>query len=267
VGLNMIADISVVIPYFNAESTICRALNSVKFQSVPVTEVVIVNDGSDFMQLEKLVIDFQKHIKIILIDLKENCGAASARNIGIINSTSAYIAFLDADDTWHKDKILIQYCYLLSNPQVVLCGHLCVYLDTLNDGALPLKCTSKIVSSKSTLFKNPFNTPSVVMKNNMGFLFAEGRRFAEDINLWQNISFDDFAVVRLNLPLAYVLKPFFGSSGLSNNLLKMEEGEILNFIALRKDSKINNFFFLLALVYSVLKFIRRLILNSIRRAM
>lgn len=261
----MIADISVVIPYFNAELTICRALHSVKSQTVSVKEVVIVNDGSDFIKLENLVIEFRTSLKILLVDSKLNCGAASARNIGINNSTGAYIAFLDADDTWHKDKILIQYSYLLSHPQVALCGHICVYLDNSSKNTLPLEWSSKIISPTSTIFKNPFNTPTVIMRNNLRFRFNEGQRFAEDINLWQNICFDNFTAVCLNLPLAYVHKPFYGSDGLSNNLLKMEVSEISNFIALRRNLKISNYIFILATTYSILKFIRRLILNYQRR--
>ena len=79
-----------------------EAIISVVSQTFEDFELIIVNDGSD-ENIDHLVID--SRIKIIK---KDNGGPASARNIGIDLSNGKFIAFLDSDDLWLKDKLEVQ---------------------------------------------------------------------------------------------------------------------------------------------------------------
>ena len=100
--------ISVIIPVYNSEKTIIRALNSVFNQTTinNILEIIIVNDGSRDSSVS-LINDFKKKNSIIPIILvnQENSGVSSARNIGIKKSSGDWIALLDSDDEWLNDKI------------------------------------------------------------------------------------------------------------------------------------------------------------------
>lgn len=97
--------VSVVIPAYKAAGTICRAIDSVLVQSVPVHEIIVVDDGSPDHLAE--VVERHYGDRVVLIR-KPNGGAASARNLGIERSTGEIIAFLDADDYWEPNKVELQ---------------------------------------------------------------------------------------------------------------------------------------------------------------
>jgi len=94
--------ISVVIPLYNKEETITRALKSVLKQKLEPREIIIVNDGSTDNSLKRLGSIVDNRIRIIN---QENKGVSGARNAGIIAARGQYIAFLDADDEWLPDYL------------------------------------------------------------------------------------------------------------------------------------------------------------------
>lgn len=89
--------ISVIIPAYNCENTIKRAIQSVEKQTYKNIEIIIVNDGSTDNTL-KLCKQLAQNDKRIIIISTNNSGVSNARNIGIINSKGEYITFIDADD-------------------------------------------------------------------------------------------------------------------------------------------------------------------------
>lgn len=97
---------SVIIPAYNAEKTILRALKSVIDQSLAPFEIIVVDDHSTDSTVDVVLKHFRDRVSII--NLEKNCGAAAARNIGVQRSSCDYIAFLDADDEWLSDKMAIQ---------------------------------------------------------------------------------------------------------------------------------------------------------------
>ena len=100
--------ISVIMPAYNAERTIKESINSVLAQSFPNWELVIIDDGS-IDQTRSIVEEYVRtDPRVKLLTTRGNTGASSARNMGIDCATGRYIAFLDADDLWHSDKLGIQ---------------------------------------------------------------------------------------------------------------------------------------------------------------
>ena len=100
--------ISVIIPFYNEEDYFDDCINSALNQTYQNIEVIIVNDGSDQIyvdKLEKLKLEHPEKIKIFN---KKNEGVSSARNLGIEKSKGEYIAFLDADDKWLPFKLEYQ---------------------------------------------------------------------------------------------------------------------------------------------------------------
>lgn len=100
--------LSVIIPIYNAESSICRCVESVLSQTLEEIELILVNDGSCDCS-EQLCASYTNDKRVHLIN-KVNGGVSSARNKGIEESKGKYITFLDADDFLNPDT-----CELLVN--------------------------------------------------------------------------------------------------------------------------------------------------------
>lgn len=96
--------VSVIIPTFNRSHTVKRAINSVLEQSFPAFEVIVVDDGSTDDTVN-LLAQYSNLIKVIE---QPNQGVSSARNRGIEKAKGEWIALLDSDDCWHRDKLLFQ---------------------------------------------------------------------------------------------------------------------------------------------------------------
>src|SRR5262245_42395210 len=96
--------ISVVIPAFNSAATLPRALASVFAQTCTQYEVIVVDDGST----EDLVAALQPYRARINLVRQSNAGAAAARNTGVRHARGKWLAFLDADDFWHRRKLELQ---------------------------------------------------------------------------------------------------------------------------------------------------------------
>lgn len=98
---------SIVIPAFNAELWIERTLQSAANQNYPNLEVLVVDDGSkdNTRNLAESFSAVDNRFRVINIP---NGGVANARNIGIREARGKYVAFLDADDLWHPDKLRLQ---------------------------------------------------------------------------------------------------------------------------------------------------------------
>jgi glycosyltransferase involved in cell wall biosynthesis len=124
--------VSCVIPAWNAAETIGRALESILRQSVPILEIMVIDDGSTD-QTSRIVADFGKPIRLIH---QSNAGPDVARNRGIAESTGQFIAMLDADDAWTPNKIERQLSVMLERPQVGVVGCLVHNIATSNDPSI-----------------------------------------------------------------------------------------------------------------------------------
>ncbi|EMB7843717.1 TPA: glycosyltransferase family 2 protein [Vibrio vulnificus] len=100
--------ISIVVPFYEGKSWLIDALKSVYEQTYKDIEVIVIDDGSNEDISD---ISYFSDPRFVW-KRKNNGGAASARNLGMQMSNGKYIAFLDSDDIWHKNKIEIQSKYM-----------------------------------------------------------------------------------------------------------------------------------------------------------
>lgn len=114
--------VSVVIPTFNRATFITRALDSVAAQTCPVSEIIVVDDGSTD-GTETIIRRNYPSVKLIR---QANHGVSHARNIGISNAAGEWIALLDSDDAWMPKKIERQFDFLARHPRycVVHCNEI-----------------------------------------------------------------------------------------------------------------------------------------------
>ena len=107
--------VSIITPLFNSATFIEETIESVISQTYNDWEMIIIDDCSNDGSLE-LVKDIAKDdLRIRLISLKNNLGPSNARNEGIKQACGRYIAFLDSDDLWHKDKLEKQIKFMQKN--------------------------------------------------------------------------------------------------------------------------------------------------------
>jgi glycosyltransferase involved in cell wall biosynthesis len=107
--------ISVVIPAYNRERTIARAISGVLAQTYGNLEVVVVDDGSGDGTAAKVAA--LGHPKVRLVRHERNRGAAAARNTGVAHARGDWIAFQDSDDDWLTEKLARQAAHMASLPQ------------------------------------------------------------------------------------------------------------------------------------------------------
>ena len=110
--------VDVIIPLYNVELFIAQSLRSALQQTYPVNKVIVVNDGSQDKGPEIVAAIKQADERVVLLH-GPNQGLSSARNKGILESDAEYVAFLDSDDIWEKDKIAKQVALMLARPELV----------------------------------------------------------------------------------------------------------------------------------------------------
>lgn len=174
--MNAYPAVSVIMPAYNAENYIQAALESVFKQTFYDWELLVVNDCS-IDNTANLVEEYQKHEpRIKLINLTKNMGApAGPRNLGIQNALGQWIAFLDADDIWHPEKLNRQMAVLqytkakFCSSQMIdfrgdetpkLSDALENQIEWISFARQLIKLrtpTSSVIADKDLLLKHPFN--------------------------------------------------------------------------------------------------------------
>ena len=110
--------VSVILPTYNRANYIKDAIESVLNQTYRNIELIIIDDGSTD-NTQAVIEPYLKDNRIRYIR-RENSGAAAARNKGLALKTGKYVAFIDSDDIWEKDKLEIQLAVMNSIPDAAI---------------------------------------------------------------------------------------------------------------------------------------------------
>jgi glycosyltransferase involved in cell wall biosynthesis len=179
--------ITVVIPVFNGGQFIANAIDSALGQTVPPTQIIVINDGSTDDTNARLL---PYRDRLTLID-QANQGAAAARNAGLRIATGEFIAFLDADDVWHPRKLEIQLQLMLRRPEIQLIGT--ETFDYPCTGAPDISADADIeeISRDRLLVRNYFTASSVMLHREIitrlgGFDTSVSS--VEDFDYWQRVA-------------------------------------------------------------------------------
>lgn len=108
--------LSVIIPTFNRAAYLAKAIESVLSQSFRDFELIVVDDGSSD-NTKEVVSGFNSGVTYLYQD---NKGPASSRNKGLNKARGKFIAFLDSDDSWDKEKLIIQLKQMQKNPDYLI---------------------------------------------------------------------------------------------------------------------------------------------------
>ena len=185
--------VSVVIPCYCCRHTIRAAVDSVVNQTVWPVEIILVEDcsgdgGQTLALLETIRLEFQEVIRVVVLSLPENRGAGEARNAGWSVADQEFVAFLDADDTWHPQKLEIQVGWMLAHADYMLTCHDSKVCSGSRPPPLPVGAMMmRAVEWRPLLFRNEISTRTVVLRRGIAQRFPLAIRHAEDYQLWLRI--------------------------------------------------------------------------------
>ena len=218
-----------VIPAYNAAQTIGNAIESCLQQSYEAHEIIVVDDASTD-ETEEVVKQHDGNVRYI--KLLKNTGSATARNKGMSIATGDYIAFLDADDIWHENKLGICASILNGVPGIKLLYHTYT-LDDINSVNIPEGATLYRTPFVKLLQRNLVATPCAVIKNEKKYEFNTDMRYSEDYDLWLRMAYKHKAYF-IDIPLTQLGRPVLSKGGISANKWGMRKGELKAFTRLVK---------------------------------
>jgi glycosyltransferase involved in cell wall biosynthesis len=257
--------VSVIIPAYNAERTIRRALDSVENQTLLPNEVIVVDDCSSD-QTNTIIREYMKNSQLnIRHEIQSvNTGAGSARNSGWLLASEKYVAFLDADDMWHPKKLEIQFTAMEDSDNCTMsCHYRHVTESEVWTDVQLVSSNQRFFTFRDFLLRNRCATPSVMVKREISSRFHPGKRFAEDYLLWLQVSALYGPVLFIDLPLVHCSNPIYGGSGLSGSLRQMQLGESSAFLQLKKDGLISAPGYVFYVIWSYSKYIFRQLDNRL----
>ncbi|MCX6136304.1 MAG: glycosyltransferase [Ignavibacteriales bacterium] len=200
--------ISVVVPLFNKEGEVIRALQSVLHQTHEPAEIIVIDDGSTDSSASVVESLGDNRIRIIN---RANAGVSAARNVGIRAASNSHIAFLDADDEWLPHFLEEIFSLIRMHPEAGL--YATQYLFCEKNGAMrqPILRHLALTNGKGLLedyfgvaahSDPPVCSSAVVCRSDiLGKIggFPGGIRIGEDLLTWARIA--------AQLPVVYSTRP------------------------------------------------------------
>lgn len=207
--------VSVIMPVYNGELFIKKAVDSVLCQDVDL-ELIIIDDGSSD-GTEEIVMSYLEQGNVHYIKNEKNVGAAGSRNRGVKMAKGQYIAFLDSDDWWEPGKLKEQL-HVMSETGCVLCstGRELIRHDGSSTGKyIPVK---EKITYRELLKHNSINCSSVLIKKEAMLRFPmEHDDSHEDYITWLKVLREYGFASGINKPY---LKYRLSDGGKSRNKLK-----------------------------------------------
>ncbi len=210
--------IDIILPVYNSEDFIVDTLRSVIHQTYKNWRLLIVDDNSTD-GTSKLILDFiDNNInkkKFFLIKNKKNKGQAFSRNLALKHCNSEYIAFIDSDDLWEKNKLKIQIKYMSDN------GYSFTYSDykSIKKDKIRKIVTPNFFNYKSFITNTSIATSTMMVKKKiLKSVFFQRLRLCEDYYLKCQL---------LKLNNAYKCPQIYSFYRLRNNSLQSNRLKVL----------------------------------------
>jgi len=198
----MSSSVSVIIPAYNAGDRVARAITSALDQTLPVLEIIVVDDGSSDDTVQ-VAASFGDPVRVVS---KPNGGPASARNVGAKVARGDWLAMLDADDWWFPRKNEIQLRYVVEDD--VGLSH--CRLDHRTERP-PDELTFQDLWERNWISNSSVLMRKKVFEEVGGFV--EVKRLVEDYNLWLRVSAAGWRIVTC----PHILLHYTQGIGLSAN--------------------------------------------------
>jgi GT2 family glycosyltransferase len=219
---------SVIIPMFNAVGSLAGTIASVLDQSDQDFELIIVDDGSadNSLAVALAMAAGDDRIRVVA---QANAGPAAARNLGVDLARGQLLAFLDADDVWHPEKLACHRAFHSANSDAGVSYARIAFLEAGRAAGTTARTLSTVpagpLSVTQLIGENPVCTTSniVVTRDCMAAVggFRRAMGYAEDQEWLARVAAAGFGVCGIDrLLVEYRLSP----AGLSSNLRRMYRG-------------------------------------------
>ena len=181
---------SVLMPVYNAESTLDASLASALNQTTPPDEIIAIDDGSADGTAAILARAEEPSVRVFS---QPNRGLAATLNRGLSLAKGRYIARLDNDDLALPDRLARQVSFMQQHPEVAVLGTWAeIYAGDAPSGRFHRHPTEPARLRLDLLFDNPFVHSSVMLRadviRSFGGYRVEGNRFPEDYDLWSRVA-------------------------------------------------------------------------------
>ena len=159
--------VSIVIPYYKKKKYINQTINSVLNQTYKNFEVIIIYDDEELQDLNylKSIVKLDKRISLIIN--KKKLGAGLSRNRGIKLSKGKYIAFLDSDDYWNKNKLKTQITFMNLNKHSI--SHTTYQIVNRDNKKISIRKARNFFEIKDLLYSCDIGLSTVILKKKTFF--------------------------------------------------------------------------------------------------
>lgn len=198
----MTPNVSIIMPAYNAERYIESAVLSVINQTYSDFELIVVEDCSKDTTYQILTDLAKTDSRIKLFRNDTNSGASYSRNFGVSKAEGEWIAFLDSDDMWLKEKLEIQMSALSENPDAVISYTASSFIDENGNPFSYVMPAEEKMTYKMMLRRNLMSCSSVVVKKDVFNDVKMGHdKMHEDYTAWLQILKKHPYALGINKPL------------------------------------------------------------------
>ena len=195
--------VSVVIPYFKKREYIKRCIQSVLRQNYKKFEIIIVYDGEDFSDLAYIGAIVKKDKRIHLIKNYKLLGAGLSRNKGINIAKGKFIALLDADDYWDKNKLKFQIKFMKDHNYQA--SHTSYQIIDKENKKISIRSARNFYEVEDLLYSCDIGLSTIILKKN---IFSKNIKFPdtktkEDFILWLKLLKKKIPIIGLDKKLTY----------------------------------------------------------------
>ncbi len=178
--------VSIIIPYYKKKKYIKRTIQSVLDQTHKNFEIILIYDDEDINDLIYLKKIYEKNKKIKFIINRQNLGAGYSRNRGIKYCKGKFVAFLDADDEWNKNKLRHQLKLMIKKNLII--SHTNYKIIDKNTKKIELRSAKKI-NYKKLIYSCDIGLSTVMIQAKVLKKFKFPKlKTKEDFVLWLNIT-------------------------------------------------------------------------------
>ena len=252
--------VSIITPVYNCEEFLEECIQSVLNQTLKDWELILVDDCSTDSSSRIINKYVALDTRIKCYSFNKNVGAGVARNKGIEISRERFIAFLDSDDYWHKNKLKLQIEYMIRKN--IDFSYTNFFELNKEDKVSKIILTPKSVNSFSLLFNNYIKTLTVIYDTKrIGKIYMPNYRRRQDWGLWFNLLNKTNKAYRFTEPLAYYRT---SNTSLSKNKLKLVK-ENFNFYRFFLQKNLLQSFIMIILFFVVHFTFKMFFFKKIRR--
>lgn len=194
--------VSIVMPAYNAAQTVSESIDSILMQTMSDWELIVIDDGSSDDTVNILSRYASKDNRIRFYQNEKNSGASYTRNRAVELAKGEWIAFLDSDDIWRKDKLKKQLDVASRHSDMVICYTASSFInDNGQSYGYVMEAVDK-VTYKMLLKKNLLSCSSVMIRASvMKGIKMPSDKMHEDYYVWLNVVRSCGVAYGINEPL------------------------------------------------------------------